>query len=157
MGTLIYGADGSNITFEDRLLAHLQIAIITKLRRNEPHTLSWETPSYEGSGRSTVWLHPAVPMQFKFSGSKKPVINRVWVEQLLHSANSTGGLQVIPEPRPTNAVEGSEQSPSTTQATIPAARLTRSSSTPAGAPAAAPVAAPAAASGARRTRAAVTA
>jgi hypothetical protein len=146
MGTLIYGADGSNITFEDRLLAHLQIAIITKLRRNEPHTLSWETPSYEGSGRSTVWLHPAVPIQFKFSGSKKPVINRIWVEQLLHSANSTGGLQVIPEPRPTNAVEGAEQSPNATQATIPAARLTRSASTPVAAPTTAPAA--------RRTRAA---
>ena len=144
MGTLIYGADGANITFEDRLLAHLQIAIITKLRRNEPHTLSWETPSYEGSGRSTVWLHPAVPIQFKFSGSKKPVINRIWVEQLLHSANSTGGLQVIPEPRPTNAVEGSEQSPGVTQATIPAARLTRS--------VAAPVAAPTAATTVRRAR-----
>ena len=140
MGTLIYGADGSNITFEDRLLAHLQIAIITKLRRNEPHTLSWETPSYEGSGRSTVWLHPAVPIQFKFSGSKKPVINRIWVEQLLHSANSTGGLQVIPEPRPTNVPEGSEQSPTATQATIPAARLTRSSVAPVASPTAAPVA-----------------
>ena len=145
MGTLIYGADGSNITFEDRLLAHLQIAIITKLRRNEPHTLSWETPSYEGSGRSTVWLHPAVPIQFKFSGSKKPVINRIWVEQLLHSANSTGGLQVIPEPRPTNVPEGSEHSPNATQATIPAARLTRATSSPTAAPAA------------RRTRATVTA
>jgi hypothetical protein len=100
MGMLVYGTDGSKIDFEDRMLAHLQLAIITKLRRGEPHVLSWETPAYAGSGRSTIWIHPAIPLFFKYSGSKKVPINRAWVEDLLSSANSTNGLQALPEPAP---------------------------------------------------------
>jgi hypothetical protein len=103
MGALIYGSDGARISFDDRVLAHLQLAIITKLRRGEPHVLSWETPSYEGSGRSSIWIHPAVPLFFQYSGSKKVPINRTWVEELLMSASSMSGLQVLPEPAPARA------------------------------------------------------
>jgi hypothetical protein len=95
MGKLIYGHD-SSIDIEDRLLAHLKLAVIAKLRRDEKFTLSW---THEGdTGRSTIWVHPAIPLQFKFDGSRAPVINRAWVEALMMSANSTGGLQMIPEP-----------------------------------------------------------
>src|SRR3712207_2441095 len=98
MGKLIYGRD-SSIDIEDRLLAHLKLAVVAKLRRDEKFTLSWTHEN--DSGRSTIWVHPAIPLQFKFDGSRAPVINRAWVEALMMSANSTGGLQLIPEPSPT--------------------------------------------------------
>ena len=43
MGTMQYGS-GSEIQIEDRALAHLKVAIATKLRRNESFTLSWKHP-----------------------------------------------------------------------------------------------------------------
>lgn len=95
MGKLIYG-HGSSIDVEDRLLAHVKLAVVAKLRRDEKFTLSWVHE--DGSGRTTVWLHPAIPLQFKFDGSRSPVVNRAWVEALMMSANSTGGLQMVPEP-----------------------------------------------------------
>lgn len=97
MGKLIYGRD-SSIEIEDRLLAHLKLAVTAKLRRDEKFTLSWTHEA--DTGRSTIWVHPSIPLQFKFDGSRAPVINRDWVEALMMSANSTGGLQLIPEPAP---------------------------------------------------------
>jgi hypothetical protein len=95
MGKLIYSHD-SSIVIDDRLLAHLKLAVIAKLRRDEKFSLSWVHD--DGSGRSTIWVHPSIPLRFEFDGSRAPVINRAWVEALVMSANSTGGLQMVPEP-----------------------------------------------------------
>jgi len=98
MGRLVYGSEHTSIEFEDRLLAHLKIVLTTKLRRNESFSLSWQHGQEEGSGRSTIWLHPAIPLHFSFLESTQPPLNRVWIEQLMLSANSTGGLAIVPEP-----------------------------------------------------------
>ena len=95
MGKLVYGHHAS-LDVEDRLLAHLKLAVVAKLRRDEKFTISWMHE--DGSGRSTVWVHPSIPLQFQFDGSRAPIINRAWVEALMMSANSTGGLQMVPEP-----------------------------------------------------------
>ena len=95
MGKLIYGND-SSIVLDDRLLAHLKVAVVAKLRRDEKFSISWAHD--DGSGRSTVWIHPSIPLRFEFDGSRTPVLNRAWVEALVMSANSTGGLQMVPEP-----------------------------------------------------------
>ncbi len=100
MGKLYYGDDDLGIDMEDRLLAHVKMAIIAKLRRDEKFTFSWQHGVEGGGGRSTIWIHPAIPLRFKFDGSRQPVLNRAWIEALLLSANSTGGLQLIPEPAP---------------------------------------------------------
>ncbi|KQR50824.1 hypothetical protein ASF88_16470 [Leifsonia sp. Leaf336] len=99
MGTLIYGGT-SEIDIEDRTLAHMQLAIITKLRRNEQFLLSWDHGVDNGSGYSSIWIHPAIPLYFRFAGGRRPSLNREWVEALLTSANSVGGLHIIPEPVP---------------------------------------------------------
>ena len=99
MGRIIYGYDSAEIEFDDRLLAHLKVAIVAKLRRDEKFTLSWDHGIDGGGGRSTVWIHPSIPLQFIFSGSRDATLNREWIEQLMMSANSTGGLQVSAEPR----------------------------------------------------------
>ena len=100
MGTLMYGAPGVEIDFDDRALAHLQVVITAKLRRGEPFTFTWVHAPASGSGRSSVWLHPAIPLQFSFNGSRMPAINPTWVRSLMEEANSGRGLRIIPEPAP---------------------------------------------------------
>ncbi|GLI26912.1 hypothetical protein ARHIZOSPH14_11540 [Agromyces rhizosphaerae] len=98
MGKLIYGATTREITIDDRTLAHLKVAITNKLRRSESFTMSWDHGTENGGGRSTIWIHESIPLQFVFDGSRRPILNRVWLEQLMVTANSTNGLQLVPEP-----------------------------------------------------------
>lgn len=95
MGTLQY--DGVLVEFEDRMLAHLQIVIVQKIRRGESFLMSWRDATETGSGHSAIWIHPSQSLYFKFSGSRNPAINQEWLEQLLLSANSSRGLLVIKE------------------------------------------------------------
>ena len=95
MGTLTY--DGVVVEFDDRLLAHLQIVIVQKLRCGESFLLSWKDAVSIGNGRSSVWLHPSIPLYFKFWGSRPPTINRQWIAELTASANSAHGLVVFGE------------------------------------------------------------
>ena len=37
-------------------------------------------------------------MQFVYSGNRRPVLNRLWLEQLAEAANSVNGLVLLPEP-----------------------------------------------------------
>jgi len=98
MGTLLYGNSGEGINFPDRALYHLQIVITAKLRRNESFTLSWADGAEVGSGRSTIWLSPSTLLQYRYLGSRVPSVNREWIQTLLISANSGGGLVFTPEP-----------------------------------------------------------
>ena len=101
MGKFIY--DGLlKVDFEDRLLAHLQLVIGAKIRRGESFHFTWKDDQSIGDGRTTVWVHPRVSVVYKFYGSKRPVINRAWVDALMSTANSPTGLYVVPEP-PDNA------------------------------------------------------
>jgi len=97
MGTLFYGAQDTPIHIEDRVLAHLKVVIATKLRRNESFTLSWQHPDGEPRGRSTIWLHPSIPLMFVFDDPEPPEISRAWIEKLAHSANTSGGILLVDE------------------------------------------------------------
>lgn len=92
MGTLTYGS--AVVDFDDRLLAHLQIVIVNKLRRHESFAMSWRDSAEVGDGRSTIWLDPSIPLYFKFDGSRIPSIDRDWLERLAESASSSSGLIV---------------------------------------------------------------
>ena len=98
MGYLMYGRPAESIEIEDRTLAHVKIVILAKLRRNESFAFSFEHDVSEGSGRSTIWMHPSIPIQFKFLGSRQPAINRAWLDALVVAANSVDGLRLIEEP-----------------------------------------------------------
>ena len=95
MGTMKY--DGAIIEYEDRLLTHLQIVIMQKLRRGEGFPMSWLDALEVGDGRSSIWLSPSVPIYFKFAGSKVPEINHSWLRTLTESADSSRGLVVTDE------------------------------------------------------------
>lgn len=97
MGRLVYD---SSITaeFDDRLLAHLQVVIAMKLRRGESFTFSWKDDREVEDGRTAIWIDRTIPMVFRYSGGRAPVINRSWVELLTQTAGSASGLQIVAEP-----------------------------------------------------------
>lgn len=99
MGTLTYDSTLA-ADFDDRTLAHIQFVVGAKLRRDEPFFFTWKDDTSIGDGRSTIWMHPAVSLAFKFVGSRMPTINREWIDQLMLTANSPAGLHLIPEPTP---------------------------------------------------------
>ncbi|WP_259537315.1 DUF7882 family protein [Herbiconiux daphne] len=97
MGVLMYGPSASEIDIDDRLLAHLKVVMLSKLRRSESFTISWDIDPDQGSGRETIWIHPAIPLRFRFSGSRPPQLNRAWLDQLARAANR-GDLRLSTEP-----------------------------------------------------------
>ena len=103
MGYLVYDSR-TRISFDDRVLAHLEVVIISKLRRREPFPLTWREPDEAGDGRSTIWLDAAIPLRFRFEGSRHPSIDRAWVERLAILASPSTGLIVSDEDG--NAVTG---------------------------------------------------
>jgi hypothetical protein len=98
LGTLTYGDSWRVIEFDDRVLAHLQIVINSKLRRHEGFFFSWVDSTDVGNGRSSIWLHNGVPLFFKYSTSERHEINREWLDELTASANSPHGLALTAEP-----------------------------------------------------------
>lgn len=108
MGKFVYN-DRVRVDFEDRLLAHLQLVITSKLRRGEAFTFMWKDDISIGDGRQVVWLHPHADLSWKFYGSRQPSLNRAWLDALSQVANSSSGLYVVPEPAETStlaAVDG---------------------------------------------------
>lgn len=97
MGTIFYGGSATPINIEDRALAHLKVVIATKLRRGESFTVTWQHPDDEPRGRSTLWLHPAIPLRFVFDDPEPAVLSKEWIEALANSANSTGGIMMVPD------------------------------------------------------------
>ena len=89
MGTLHYGGAEGSGHIEERALAHLKVVVATKLRRNESFTLSWRHPEGDGEGRSTIWLHPSIPLRFTFDEFEPPHLNMQWIHALMQSANSS--------------------------------------------------------------------
>lgn len=98
MGKFIYGTPSIAVDFDDRVLAHLKVVIMSKVRRGESFMFSWEYEAAAGSGHSSIWIHPTIPIQFDFVGSREPTLNRLWVEELVKLSNTPSGLRVIPEP-----------------------------------------------------------
>lgn len=90
MAEFIYGVDGVPIHMPEHLLAHVKLVVATKLRRNESFMISWRHP--DGSGRSSVWLQPSIPLRFIFDSPEEPAIDHALLVSLAASANSNGGL-----------------------------------------------------------------
>jgi hypothetical protein len=105
MGKLIYSTSLREFDIDDRALAHLRVAILTKLRRAESFAFTWEHGVERGSGRTTMWMHESIPMLFVFSGNRAPKLNRLWIEELILSASSTAGLHLMPEPESSEPFE----------------------------------------------------
>ncbi|MDQ1126449.1 hypothetical protein QE428_001482 [Microbacterium sp. SORGH_AS 505] len=94
MGLIYYGGSAMPIRIDDRALAHLKVVVATKLRRAESFTVSWSHPDDSPAGRTTIWLHPAIPLRFVFDAAEPPTLDREWIEELAASASSSGGIQL---------------------------------------------------------------
>ena len=103
MGRFIYDTMANSVDIDDRTLAHLRIVVMNKLRRSEAFMFDVEIG--DGSGRRSFWIHPSVPLQFHFFGSRNPRINRAWIEELMQSASGPNGLSIVPEPSEEQSVE----------------------------------------------------
>lgn len=98
MGTLHYGSPAAAYTIEDRTLAHLELVIFAKLRRQE--SLSFAITDEATQLRQAFWISPATTVRFEYD-APMPEINKIWLQELVEAANSPGGLRILPEPEPT--------------------------------------------------------
>ena len=98
MGKLLYAGGTASIEIDDRPLAHIRTVILAKLRRGESLAFTWESGTYGHPGKSTIWIHPAMPLQFDFYGSREVALNRRWLDELMASANTNSGMYVGAEP-----------------------------------------------------------
>lgn len=105
MGHLIYGVAPA-IDIDDWGLRHLQAVMLTKLRRDESFSFSWdEEPGVGGDdalpvpGRhGTVWISKSSSLYFSFDRPRDKPLNGRWLALLAHEANSSQGLRLSPEP-----------------------------------------------------------
>ncbi|ANF31738.1 ATP-dependent DNA ligase [Leifsonia xyli] len=96
MGFMVYDSS-TQISFDDRVLAHLEVVIVSKLRRKESFALSWRESPDNGDGRTTVWIDPSIPLRFRYNGSRPPALDREWIERLAAAAASSTGLIAVDE------------------------------------------------------------
>jgi len=90
MGKLMYGTPADSFDLDDRTLAHVEIVMLAKLRRNESFALV--LPGTDG-GRTSLWVSPVSTLQFRIDDVRQE-IDREWLDQLIEGANSASGLRV---------------------------------------------------------------
>ncbi|WP_448006994.1 DUF7882 family protein [Agromyces bauzanensis] len=90
---LVYNGRMS-LPLDDRTLAHVQAVVVNKLRRRESFAF---TSNVDGS-EVVSWIGPSTPIEFVYSGNRRPLLNRAWLELLAESASSNRGLVIVPEP-----------------------------------------------------------
>lgn len=87
---------------DDRTLAHLELAIASELRLGRSFALVLQgdqVPS--GRGWHALWLHPAIPIQFKYQHDRRDMaINPRWVAAMAAGAAGEQGVRIVPEPDP---------------------------------------------------------
>lgn len=92
MGRLKYDGSAPPILIDDATLAHLKIVIGTKLRRNESFLMTWVRGDDSEDARTTIWMHPAIPLQFGFDVAVLPHIETDRVTSIMTTLNATGEL-----------------------------------------------------------------
>ena len=98
MGTFTYGSASHEVTFDDRLLAHLRAVISIKLRRGECFLFTWSLSVDDISTERSVWMNPSTALSFELPSSATRPLNPQWIEELTRAANSSFGLTPRPEP-----------------------------------------------------------
>ncbi|WP_426182129.1 hypothetical protein [Microbacterium sp. TWP3-1-2b2] len=96
MGILHYGSTPASFSIDDRALAHIELVILAKLRRREALSFALTDGTHP---RQAMWISPDVTLRFEYQG-EMPEINRAWLQELIDTANSPGGLRLVPEPEP---------------------------------------------------------
>ncbi len=92
MGRLRYDGTSDPILIEDATLAHLKIVISTKLRRQESFMMTWLPVNGGVDKRATVWIHPAIPLQFGYDAAEPPAIDPRLIADMMQALNASGEL-----------------------------------------------------------------
>ena len=100
MGTFTYGSPSHEVTFDDRLLAHLRAVISIKLRRGECFLFTWTLTVDDLPTERSVWMNPSTALSFELPSSAARPLNPQWIDDLTRAANSSFGLTPRPEPVP---------------------------------------------------------
>ncbi|MFC9916825.1 DUF7882 family protein [Agromyces binzhouensis] len=100
MGIIYYGFDSHRVVIDDRTLAHLELVIYSKLRRNERFALALTAPDSEGGIAHSLWMDSSIPLRFEYESEFHAAINRDWLEALSKTATSLRGLRIVDEPAP---------------------------------------------------------
>ncbi len=90
MGRLYYGNSLDAIVVDDTELAHLKMVAMTKLRRSEGFSVSFSSPH----GRSTLWVHCAIPLRFEFDSAEPIRLDPARVNELAQAATSAMGIVI---------------------------------------------------------------
>ncbi|WP_336644750.1 DUF7882 family protein [Microbacterium sp. USHLN186] len=101
MGRLKYDGTAAPVIIDDVILAHLKIVIGTKLRRNESFLMTWVRHDGGEDARTTIWLHPAIPLQFGFDDATMHPIDPDRIASIMTALNASGELvldEYIPAP-----------------------------------------------------------
>lgn len=93
MAQFLYGSPPEPFELNDRTLAHVEIVVLAKLRRQEAFAFRLERAD---GGHSTLWIGTNSTLQFRFDRGEQE-INRTWLEALIDSANSPAGLRIVTE------------------------------------------------------------
>jgi hypothetical protein len=97
MGKLLYNSGEFPFEMDDRVLAHLRVVFMNKLRRGEP--FMFQLPDPNRIGTRSLWITAAVSVTFQFSGGHSPAIDMRWIDEMMHEANSPNGLTYSAEPQ----------------------------------------------------------
>ena len=93
MGTLFYDRSAT-FMIDDRTLLHLQVVIVDKLRRKE----SFAFELGDGDRTTTVWINEQVPIEFRYDGNRRAMLNPFWLDLMAEQAALNGLLLIPPEP-----------------------------------------------------------
>jgi len=91
---LFYGSDSQPAELPDRVLAHVKAVVASKLRRGESFTLSWRHADDVPGGRSTLWVHPSIPLRFVFTNPEGEILDPELLKRFATAASSTAGLTI---------------------------------------------------------------
>nr|WP_329608005.1 hypothetical protein [Microbacterium sp. KUDC0406] len=72
----------------------MKVVIATKLRRQESFMMTWLHPDGEPDARITIWIHPAIPLQFGFDRAEVPPLSAARVKAMMTRLNATGELNL---------------------------------------------------------------
>lgn len=90
MGRLGYDAAAS-FELEDRVLAHLRMVAMNKLRRGESFMVQISNAT---GGRTWIFLSPSMPLWFQFYGSRDPRLDTELLESMMRAASGPDGLNI---------------------------------------------------------------
>lgn len=103
MGQLIYGAWRRRIDVDDRTLAHLRIALRTRMKRGASFQLTWAPGGTANHREFSILIHPGTPLEFRFDDHQEEAVNRFWLRALLRPTLSQDMI-VTAEPAPITGV-----------------------------------------------------